>query len=69
MHHTDHDKLDVIFPHWIHHNQEHAEAYRTWQEKLTSMGYTEAAAKLGEAQDLVSRLNEIINEAQKLIHK
>ncbi len=33
---NDLDKLRVMLPHWIEHNQSHAGEFSQWQEKLAS---------------------------------
>ena len=35
---TDQEKLQVLLPHWIEHNAEHAAEFRTWAEKARQAG-------------------------------
>ena len=40
------DKLRVLIPHWIEHNEEHAGEFRRWAEEA------------GDAADFMSRVNQ-----------
>jgi hypothetical protein len=31
---SDQDKLRLLLPHWVEHNQEHAEEFRRWAERV-----------------------------------
>jgi hypothetical protein len=31
------DKLRVLIPHWIEHNDEHANEFRSWADKVTQV--------------------------------
>lgn len=55
---NDVEKLKVLLPHWIEHNQEHAQEFRTWakraegsqQDLLTAAEYLDKASEaLGAA--------------------
>jgi hypothetical protein len=47
------DKLRVLIPHWIEHNQEHAEEFRRWAEQAgdVSADILVAAEALARAND------------------
>jgi len=36
--HTDLDKLRVLLPHWIEHNEEHAASFESWAAKARVAG-------------------------------
>ena len=47
------DKLRVLIPHWIEHNEEHAGEFRRWAEEAGS-----ATEDILNAADLMSRVNQ-----------
>lgn len=46
------DKLRVLIPHWIEHNQEHADEFRNWTAESD-----EVAAEIAAAADLLVQAN------------
>ena len=42
-------KLQVLIPHWIEHNGEHATSFRTWAEQARAAGDRHLAAHIEEA--------------------
>ena len=55
-------KLLILIPHWIEHNQEHAEEYRQW---ATYAG--QASEDILKASDALELVNSALNSAlQKL---
>jgi hypothetical protein len=52
------DKLRVLIPHWIEHNEEHAREFRQWAEQA---GVVEADILL--AAERMRHVNEPLNEA------
>lgn len=56
------DKLRVLIPHWIEHNEEHAREFRQWAEKA---GMAEADILL--AAERMRHVNEpLMNALEKL---
>jgi hypothetical protein len=55
------DKLRVLLPHWIEHNEEHAKEFRDWAQRsgLARDGLLDAARLLEEAS---ARLYEGLEE-------
>jgi hypothetical protein len=47
------EKLRVLIPHWIEHNEEHAKEFRRWADAMADANESLAAAleKLGGALD------------------
>lgn len=41
------EKLRVLLPHWIEHNHEHTQAFRTWAERAKASHHEHAAQHLG----------------------
>jgi len=48
---SDREKLQVLLPHWIEHNGEHAEEFRLWAERA------------GSAEELVLDAARLVEEA------
>lgn len=57
-------KLGVLIPHWISHNEEHVGEYRKWADRLESEGLVVTAERLRQAADLVMTSNRHFQEAQ-----
>jgi len=47
------DKLRVLIPHWIEHNEEHAGEFRRWAKEAGG-----AAEDILDAADSMSRINQ-----------
>lgn len=52
------EKLQVLIPHWLEHNKEHAEEYRHWAEKAG-----EAAADILAAVEALNQVNQALSAA------
>jgi hypothetical protein len=50
---TEVDKLRVLLPHWIEHNQEHASDYARWADMAAAAGHQDVAEKIRSAIDRV----------------
>ncbi|MFA4915249.1 MAG: hypothetical protein WC560_01080 [Syntrophales bacterium] len=61
------EKLKVLLPHWMEHNSEHAESYREWAEKTSSLGKEELSKILFSLSKETRKLNELFEEALKKI--
>jgi hypothetical protein len=55
---NDKDKLRVLIPHWIEHNQEHAAEFRGWADRAG-----ESAPELLAAADIVIQANASLDAA------
>jgi hypothetical protein len=49
------EKLRMLIPHWIEHNDEHAEEYRRWAESAA-----EASVDLLAAVEVMKRVNQTL---------
>ena len=47
-------KLRVLLPHWIEHNAEHAESFRTWADRARDTGDSHMAAHIEAAAQKVA---------------
>ena len=52
------DKLRVLIPHWMEHNQEHAAEFRDWAERAG-----DASIDVLAAADSMARVNEFLVSA------
>lgn len=52
------DKLRVLIPHWVEHNQEHSREFRRWVEQAG-----EAAGDILEAASAMERVNDALETA------
>jgi len=58
------EKLKVLIPHWISHNEEHAGEYKKWAERLEAEGLVDIAERLRQAAELIVASNRHFQEAQ-----
>jgi hypothetical protein len=49
------DKLRVLIPHWVEHNNEHAEEFRQWAEKSV-----DASKDLMAAAEAINTVNQAL---------
>ena len=54
------DKLRVLIPHWIEHNQEHAREFRDWAGQAGS-----ASTDILSASEIMDQVNEVLENALK----
>ncbi|MFO8035137.1 MAG: hypothetical protein R6U57_00705 [Anaerolineales bacterium] len=52
------EKLRILIPHWMLHNEEHADEFRRWAE-----GVEEGKAEILEAVDLMDQVNDALGKA------
>jgi len=62
-------KLRILLPHWIEHNEEHAESFRTWAGKAREMGLGEVAQRIEEAVERMEACNEALTAALKALEE
>ena len=60
---TDQDKLRVLLPHWIEHNDEHAAEFRAWAAKARAAGQEEVADEIDTAAKELGWVNEALAAA------
>ncbi|MCK4451529.1 MAG: hypothetical protein KAW49_15435 [Anaerolineae bacterium] len=56
-------KLRVLLPHWIEHNEEHAESFREWAGKAREMGLEAVAKQIETAVKRMDTCNETLAAA------
>ena len=57
------EKLKVLLHHWREHNNEHADSYRDWAEKASSLGKEDLAKTLLRLYEETRGLNGLFEEA------
>lgn len=62
-------KLRILLPHWIEHNEEHADSFRKWAEKARGLGQEETGRWIEEAMERMAVCNEALAEAMKALEK
>jgi hypothetical protein len=64
---SEREKLRHLLHHWMEHNLEHAEVYREWAGKASSLGDEELSQVLGRVYDETKKLNQLFEEALKRV--
>ena len=60
---TDIDKLSILLPRWLHHNNEHIRDQEQWTKKAEDAGLYEVADELRRAIDFSKKANRCIEQA------
>lgn len=61
------EKLKKLLQHWQEHNDEHAEVYREWAEKLLALDREELSKDLGRLYYETKKVSGLFEEALKKI--
>ena len=59
----DMEKLRVLLPHWMEHNDEHAADFVGWAAKATLAGHDDAAQMISDAADAIRQANAALQSA------
>jgi hypothetical protein len=62
------EKLKKLIPHWMEHNDEHAETYQNWAAKVSSLGMKELSEILTKLHRESKKLRELFVEAIRMIN-
>jgi hypothetical protein len=62
------EKLKKLIPHWMEHNDEHAETYQNWAAKVSSLGMKELSEILTKLHRESKKLRELFEEAMRMIN-
>jgi len=54
------EKLRILIPHWIEHNEEHANEFRRWAQKSGDI-----SGSIMAAADSITQANEYLDSALK----
>jgi hypothetical protein len=66
---TFHEKTVKMLKHWIKHNEDHAENYDKWAREINDRMGENISVLLNDAADLTIAINQIFEEAIKLLQK
>lgn len=66
---NDLQKLKHLLHHWKEHNTEHAEIYRDWSEKASSLGNEQLSKILGNLYHETKKLNKLFEDAIRELDK
>jgi len=58
-------KLRVLLPHWITHNEEHADGFRQWAARTREIGQGESARQIEAAAARIAACNQALDAALK----
>ena len=56
-------KLNILFSHWIDHNDSHKDNFLSWAEKARTAGLTEVASSLEQAGSLSQEVTKKLEDA------
>lgn len=76
-HHESHEAKELTFTekaaklldHWRRHNEDHAGNYHRWADEFRHHQLSEAATLLESAAELTRQINQILEEATRLVPK
>jgi len=57
------DKLRILLPHWIEHNEGHSAGFRTWAHSAREAGLESVAAKIEAAAIQMEACNQVLSTA------
>lgn len=64
---SDKEKLVKMIEHWVHHNQDHAKAYREWAQRAKEQGHDEVCQILQSIADGTVQQNDSMEKALSLL--
>lgn len=59
------EKLRLLLPYWVEHNEEHAADFRKWAGKVRQMGKEEAAQDIQAASEALAKANGALAAAME----
>ncbi|MEW6671211.1 MAG: hypothetical protein AB1427_05870 [Thermodesulfobacteriota bacterium] len=60
---TDIEKLSILLPHWLHHNNDHIRDQEKWVKAAEDAGFTKVADELRRAIGFFKRANRHLEKA------
>jgi len=64
---NDGEKLKILLPHWMEHNEEHAASFESWATTMRSTGREDVAVALEKISREARTLQNLFQEAMKLV--
>lgn len=62
------EKLKKLIPHWMEHNDEHAESYKIWAERVSSCEMKDLSEILLKLHSESKKLKTLFEEAIKILN-
>lgn len=56
-------RLQKLLPHWVEHNEEHAQKFEEWAEKARQLGLEEVSRRLITAAELFHKATQELKAA------
>ena len=66
---NDLEKLAKLLPHWIEHNDEHAETYRDWAHRASALGRNDLSEVLQRLCDGTVRMRSLFEDALEKVQQ
>jgi ferritin len=63
------DRLSHLVPHWIEHNDAHAEQFAEWVERAQKAGLESVAEEVQAAQRALQQANEALQRARAALQQ
>ena len=63
MEKSDLEKLAILLPHWVEHNEEHGVEFRKWAERAAAQGRTEIRDHILHAVEQMEAANASLRSA------
>lgn len=60
---NDIEKLRVVLPHWLEHNQEHASEFAGWADRASAAGQESVAREIRRAAGAMQQANDALQTA------
>ena len=61
------EKLKILLPHWMEHNDKHAKTYKDWAAKMSSLGKEELSEALEAIYQESRKLRGLFQEALRVV--
>jgi len=66
---SDIEKLKILMPYWINHNNDHIRDNERWLKKIVDLGFKEVGDELREAIEILKKANSHIELANKKLEQ
>ena len=66
---SDIEKLKLLMPYWINHNNDHIRDNEKWLKKIDNLGFKEVGSELREAIEILKKANRHIELANKKLEQ
>ena len=61
------EKLSILLPHWIEHNNSHGEEFNKWVKIIHDSNEPEIAAHIEKAQECMHEANQALRQALLIV--